>query len=122
MVYAAIGGMQLKRWSGYFKIILPTLKVLKEAKRTDGCVSADTFKAGNVFFAISIWQSKEQMQTFARSGLHGQLTQVAMDQMSLFFNHTETFEVVPDRVASVAAWQSAIAARHGKGTVGSLRN
>lgn len=118
MVYVAIGGMQLKRWTGYFKIIVPTMKVLKAAKRADGCVNADTFKAGDVFFAVSVWERKEQMQTFAKGGLHGRLTQVAMDQMLLFFNHSEEFEEVPNRIEAVSMWKAAIAARNGKGTVG----
>ena len=118
MIIAAIGGMQLKRWTGYFKIIIPTMKVLKAAKRADGCISADTFKSGDVFFAVSVWNSKEQMQAFARGGLHGQLTQVAMDQMALFFNHSETVEDVPSRDECVSAWKAAIATRQGKGTVG----
>ena len=118
MVYVAIGGMQLKHWSGYFKIILPTLRVLKAAKRTQGCVHADTFKAGDVFFAVSVWEDADQMQAFARSGLHGQLTQIAMDQMALFFNYSKPFDEVPDREESVSAWKAAISARDGKGTIG----
>ena len=118
MVHAAIGGMQLKRWSGYFRIIWPTLKVLRAAKRTKGCVHADTFKAGKVFFAVSVWENPEQMRSFARGGLHGQLTQVAMDEMRLFYNHSQPFDAVPDRDQSVAAWIAAITARDGKGTVG----
>ncbi len=118
MVYAAIGGMQLKHWSGYFKILLPTLKVLKAAKRAEGCVHADTFKARDVYFAVSVWDEKEHMQAFAKSGLHGQLTRVAMDSMKLFYNHTQAFEEVPDRVKSVSAWKAAIATLDGKGTIG----
>jgi hypothetical protein len=118
MVYAAIGGQQLKRWTGYFKIILPTLKVFKAAKNTDGCVHADTFKDGNVFFAVSVWESREKMQAFAKAGLHGDLAGLAMDHMAMFFNHTEEFDTVPDRQACVAAWKAAITARDGKGTVG----
>jgi hypothetical protein len=110
--------MQLKRWTGYFKIILPTMKVLKAAKHTDGCLHADTFKAGSVFFAVSVWETKDQMQAFARGGLHGQLTQVAMDQMAMFYNHSEPFDAIPDRDASVASWKAAMTARAGKATVG----
>lgn len=94
------------------------MKVLKAAKRTEGCVHADTFKAGDVFFAVSVWESKAQMQSFAKSGLHGQLAQVAMDQMALFYNHSQASEAVPDRAASVSIWKAAMAARDGKGTVG----
>lgn len=118
MMYAAIGGMQLKRWTGYFKIIWPTLKVLKQAKKTPGCVHADTFKSGDVFFAVSVWETRDAMQSFARSGLHGRLTQTAMEHMAMFHNHTEAFEDVPDRVTSVDAWTNAMVAREGKGTVG----
>ena len=121
MIYVSIGGMQLKRWTGYFRIILPTMRVLKAAKRAEGCIHTDTFKAGNVFFAVSAWDSKERMQAFARAGLHGQLTDMAMDQMAMFFNHSQAFDDLPDRKACVAAWEAAIAARNGKGTVGNYR-
>ena len=90
MIYVSIGGMQLKRWTGYFRIILPTMRVLKAAKRTEGCVHADTFQAGSVFYAVSAWDSQERMQGFARAGLHGQLTDMAMDQMAMFFNHSQS--------------------------------
>ncbi len=118
MVFAAIGGMQLKRWSGYFKIIIPTMRVLRAAKRAKGCINADTFKMGDVFFAVSVWENKEQMRAFAKGGLHGQLTEVAMDQMALFYNYSKTFKSAPNRIESVSAWKAAIAARDGKGTVG----
>ncbi len=118
MVYAAIGGMQLKQWTGYFKIIVPTLKVLRAAKRAEGCVASDTFKSGKVFFAVSVWDSQEQMQSFAKSGLHGKLTHVAMERMAFFYNHTEPFETTPTREDLVAAWNAAIADRNGQGTVG----
>lgn len=118
MVYAAIGGQQLKRWSGWFTIIMPTMRVLKAAKKTDGCLKAETYKAGNVFFAVSVWESVEQMQAFARGGLHGALTNVAMDEMAMFYNHTQAFDDLPTRDACTAAWHAAIAARDGQGTVG----
>ena len=121
MIYVSIGGMQLKRWTGYFRIILPTMRVLKAAKRAEGCVHADTFKAGSVFYAVSAWDSQERMQGFARAGLHGQLTDMAMDQMAMFFNHSQAFESLPDRKACVAAWEAAIAARGGQGTLGEYR-
>lgn len=118
MVHAAIGGMQLKHWTGYFRIILPTLKVLKEAKRTEGCVHAETFKAGDVYFAVSVWETREQMQSFARSGLHGRLVLTALDEMALFYNYSTDLEAIPDRNESEALWREAIAARNYKGTVG----
>ena len=58
------------------------------------------------------------MQAFANSGLHGELAKLAMDQMAMFHNHTEAFEGIPDREASVAAWKAALKARDGQGTVG----
>lgn len=118
MVYAAIGGMQLKRKLGWFTIIMPTMRVLKAAKKTDGCAKAVTFKSGSVFFAVSVWESAEQMQAFARGGLHATLTHVAMDEMAMFYNHTQVFNDVPTQEEMVAAWHSAIKARDGKGTVG----
>lgn len=118
MVYAAIGGMQLKRWAGYFKIIIPTMRVLRAAKRAEGCLDASTFKADDLFFAISVWENKEQMKAFARSGLHGQLTKVAMDEMALFYNYSQEFDTVPNRDECILAWKTAMAARDGKGTVG----
>lgn len=118
MIYGAIGGMRLKHWSGYFRIIIPTMKVLKAAKRADGCVKAETFKAGDVFFALSFWESEEQMQTFAKGGLHGRLTDVAMDQMALFYNHTHVFDEIPNRQVAVSVWKEAIVARNGNATVG----
>ena len=121
MLYAAIGGMQLKRWTAYFRIIFPTLKVLKAARRAEGCIHAETFKDGDVFFAVSVWQSKAQMQSFARSGLHAQLMRMANQHMAVFFNHTQQFDVVPGREAFTAAWRDKIAERDGKGTVGVYR-
>lgn len=118
MVTAAIGGMQLKRWTGYFKIIWPTLKVLKQAKRAEGCVHADTFKVGDVFFAVSVWDDAQQMQSFAKSGLHGDLTNMAMEHMALFYNHTAVFDTVPTRQVCVETWSKAMIERDGKGTVG----
>lgn len=117
-MYAAIGGMQLQRWQGYFKIIWPTMRVLRAAKKAEACIHADTFKSGDVFFAVSVWENEEALKAFAKSGLHATLMSTAMDEMAMFFNHTERFAAVPGRDAAVAAWQAAIAARQGAGTVG----
>ncbi len=118
MVYAAIGGMQLKRRLGWFTIIMPTMRVLKAAKKADDCVHAVTFKDGDVFFAVSVWDDISRMQDFAKGGLHGTLTNVAMDEMAMFYNHTQAFDAVPSRADMVAAWKAAIAERDGRGTVG----
>lgn len=118
MVHVSIGGMQLRAWSAYVRIIVPTMKVLRAAKRTDGCLNADTFKSGDVFFAVSVWHSAAQMQEFARTGLHGRLTRLAMRDMAMFYNHSQPFDAVPTREDAAAAWRSAIAARGGAGTVG----
>jgi hypothetical protein len=118
MVIAAIGGMQLKSLTGYFKVIIPTLKVLKAAKGTDGCVHAETYKHGDVFFAVSIWENEEQMQEFARTGLHGELMPGAMKHLGMFFNHSAEVEEMPSREEMAAMWRTAIAARGGEGTVG----
>lgn len=120
-MYVAIGGMQLKRWTGFFKIIVPTMKVLRAAKGSDGCHHADTFKSGDVFFAVSVWETQEQMQTFATSGLHGRLTSVAMDQMALFYNYSLELGAVPSRSEAAALWKAAIAERGGMGRVGSYK-
>ena len=121
MVYAAIGGQQLKHWTGWFKTIVPTMKVLKAAKQAEGCVHVDTFKNGNVFFAVSLWEDAAVMQAFARGGLHARLTGLAMDRMAMFHNHTEAFEEVPSRAQCVATWKAAIEARDGRGTIGTYQ-
>lgn len=118
MAVAAIGGMQLKRLGGYFKVILPTLKVLKAAKKADGCLHAQTYKHGDVFFAVSVWESAEQMQDFARQGLHAELMVKAMEHLGMFFNHSTEVDAVPSRDEMAQMWRDAIAARGGKSTVG----
>lgn len=113
--------MPQTHWTEWFEIIMPTMKVLKTARRAEDCVSADTFKDGNVFFAVSVWENEAQMQAFARGGLHAQLTGLAMDRVAMFYNHTEAFEDVPTRAECVAAWTAAIGARDGRGTVGTFQ-
>jgi hypothetical protein len=118
MYVAAIGGMQLKSLRGYFKVILPTLKVLKAANATDGCVYAKTYKHGDVFFAVSVWDDPAKMKAFASTGLHGQLMPRAMEHLGMFYNHSEEVEAVPSPEEMAAMWRDAIAARGGEGTVG----
>lgn len=121
MVFVSIGGMQLKKnWLGYFRIIGPTFKVLRAAKRDPNCVSADIFRSGKVYFALSVWRDRDSMVAFGRSGLHGQLTGVAMAHMAMFYNHSAPFDAVPTRDAAVEAWTAAMAERGGRGTVGRL--
>ena len=118
MFIVAIGGMQLKRWTGYFKVIFPTLKVLKSAKATEGCVHAETYKHGDVFVAVSVWENEAQMQEFARTGLHGELMAGAMEHLGMFYNHSERVDMVPSRLEMATMWCMGIAERGGKGTVG----
>ncbi len=121
MPLAAIGGMQLKRWTGYFSIILPTLRVLKAAKLAEGCPHADTFKAGDVYFAVSVWETNDQMDAFARAKLHAGLSRLARTHLAMFHNHSEDFDRVPNRTEMVTAWKAAMAAREWKGTIGAYR-
>ena len=120
MVYAAIGGMQLKRWTGYFKIIVPTMRVLLAAKRHDDCVYANTFKDGDVYFAVSVWKNRNALKNFAESGLHGELVSNAMSAMHFFHNYTHESEELLTREEMVSAWREAMAERGGKGSVGIL--
>ena len=89
-------------------------------KKTDGCVKAEMFRSGQVYFAVSVWESVEQMCAFAQGGLHGKLTDMTMDNMALFYNHTHEFDEVPTRAQTVAIWHTMMDARGGKGTVGQL--
>ena len=118
IVYAAIGGMQLKSWTGYFKIIWPTIRVLGQAKKADGCIHADMFKDQNVYFAVSVWKSTDAMRAFANSGLHSSLKEMAMDTMSVFHNHTKECDEIPNRKQCVEYWQAEMVRRSGQGSVG----
>lgn len=119
--FAAIGGMQLKNWTDYLKIIWPTIRVLQHAKKSDGCVHATMFKDGDVYFAVSVWDDSSKMKNFACSGLHGRMVNGAMETMSMFYNHTEECDQVPDKKDCVAYWKNAMEERSGRATVGSYK-
>ncbi len=121
MPYAAIGGMQLKHWTGYLKIIGPTVRLLFQAKRMSGCLKADMFKSGSVYFAVSVWDNEEEMKQFARNGLHKELMGMATETMSVFHNHTHQFEDIPTREQSVKQWNETMKQRSGRGSVGVLK-
>ena len=121
MPHAAIGGMQLKSWTGYLKIIWPTIRVLGQAKKAKGCLHADMFKDGQVYFAVSVWDNQDDMKVFARSGLHADLQKMAHSTMSMFYNHTHEFDAMPSREQSVNAWKNVMNERDGQGSVGVLR-
>lgn len=108
MVYASIGGMTLKHWTGYFKIIWPTLKVLNLAKRSKTCLHAETFRENEYLFAVSVWQSEKDMKEFAHTGLHAELMPLASKVMKSFYNHSARLDEVPDRQTSIRLWKAAV--------------
>ena len=122
MVYAAIGGMQLKNWLSYLKVIGPTIRVLFAAKRHPDCVYASMFKDGTVYFAISVWKEERVVKEFARGGLHARLMPLSKSEMTFFHNHTHQSPTLLSRDDMVQVWRAVIAERDGRGSVGTLVN
>lgn len=103
----SVGGMRLRHWTGYFRIIIPTLRMRRAAKADPRCLHADTFKEGDAFFAMSVWQDREAMADFANAGLHGALAPLAHRHMDFFHNHSFASDTIPSRKEARAIWDAA---------------
>ena len=106
MDIVSIGGMRLRHWTLYFRILWQTFAALRQAKATPGCVTVRTFRDGNVYFALSVWQDEAAMHHYAKSGAHGALMPRASQAMVSFYNHKYRSVSVPDNAEAAREWRA----------------
>lgn len=105
--HVAIGGMKIRGWSVFFRVIRMTYAALKAARAADGCVHADIFRDGRRYFALSVWQSRDAMKTYARAGVHGDLMQSQSALLVDFVNHSYQSDRIPTRTEAKRLWREA---------------
>lgn len=69
-VYVSITGLELKRiWHApiFWRHALASMS---QAQRADGCLSADARTINGVHHTLSLWQSREKMLAYLRTGSH----------------------------------------------------
>lgn len=74
---AAIGGVSLKRWYYAPEFYWRARQSLLQARGDPLCMHAAVFQDSGLYFSLSVWQDVEAMLTFAHSGPHRRVVQVA---------------------------------------------
>lgn len=104
----AVGGIELNSKLGAIKFFWHAMKSLKAAKVSVGCVHAEIFRDGDVFFALSVWQTAEDMAAYGRSKEHANAMRKTKGIVHSAVNHHYEAETVPYRAEAVAAWRAAL--------------
>ncbi len=105
--HVSVGGMKMRGWSVFFRVIRMTYRALKAARRADGCVHADIFRDGRRYFAFSVWDDEGAMKAYAHSGVHAQLMAQRHAWFAHFKNHSFALDHVPSRQEAQALWEAA---------------
>ena len=102
----SLGGMQLRGWRAFPRTVLRAYRALAAARKAPGCVHAELFRRGRLYFALSVWRSEAEMQAYARGAAHGPLMPLAGSLMKSFRNESWDSDTMPDRDAALARWQA----------------
>jgi len=106
MYLVSVGGMKIRGWSAFFRVIRSTYAALRAARAAEGCVHADIFREGRRYFAVSVWDSKDAMKAFAHTGVHGALMRDQAKLMVDFVNHSYESDSIPTRAQASAIWHA----------------
>ena len=69
-VYVSITGLQLRSVWYFPRFIWLSMRALRQARATDGNISAELNTIEGVYHTLTVWHSKEAMRRFAYSGVH----------------------------------------------------
>ncbi len=105
MYLISIGGMRMKGWRVFPRVVLGTYRALKAARAAEGCAHADIFRKGRTYFALSVWTDLAAMRAFAHGGVHGALMPMARRDMSYFRNESYESAAIPTRRAAREEWE-----------------
>lgn len=105
--HVSIGGMKMRGWRVFFRVIRMTYAALKAAKVHPGCVHADIFRDGQRYFAMSVWDDEAAMKAYAHGGIHAQLMAHRHDWFAHFKNHSFKLDTIPSRAEAMAMWREA---------------
>jgi len=107
MFIAAIGGLRLKHWRHGPEFTLRTSLVLRQARADGGCVHAEVFPRGDLYFSLTLWRDKPAMYAFSTSGAHLGAMQAALRLSTpLHFHHFEC-ELPPSTEEAYQLWKAA---------------
>jgi quinol monooxygenase YgiN len=70
MVYVSITGLELKRAWHAPVFWRHAIASMSQAQQADGCLSAEARTINGVHHTLSIWESRDKMLTYLRTGAH----------------------------------------------------
>jgi len=103
----AVGGITPNSNRHTLRFLWFALKSLRQAKRTPGCVHASIFRDGDVYFALSVWNSTEAMQAYGASAGHSDAIRNTRGIVRSAINHSYQAKSRPSRDSAIAAWRKA---------------
>jgi len=105
MYHVSVGGMKMRGWRVFARVIWLTYKALRAARAAPGCVHADIFRVGHRYFAVSVWEDEAAMKAYAHKGVHGDLMREHAGKLVDFTNVSYQCDHIPTRTEAQDAWQ-----------------
>ena len=105
MYHVSVGGMKMRGWRVFARVIWLTYKALRAAKAAPGCVHADIFRDGRRYFAMSVWTDEAAMKAYAHRGVHADMMRGHARMLVDFTNVSYQCDTIPTRTEAQSAWQ-----------------
>jgi hypothetical protein len=92
-MYVVVTSIQLKNPFKFFSLSRHALSIIRQLKNTN-CLKYTSRGFWNLHYTMTLWNTKEELQAFARSGAHSQ----AMGQSAEIAKEIRTYTYQADRL------------------------
>ncbi|MEE4238174.1 MAG: hypothetical protein V2I51_15745, partial [Anderseniella sp.] len=69
--YVSITGLRLNHWRHWPRFAWHASRSMKQARASEGCLSAQARNIGGMFYTVSLWENERAMRRFLYQGAHG---------------------------------------------------
>ena len=103
----SVGGITLTSSRGTFRFLWQALKSLRQAKKAKGCIHAAIFRDADMYFALSVWETVDDMQSYGSSAAHVAAIRKTDNIVKSAINRTYETAILPDRNDAISEWRKA---------------
>ena len=103
--HVSVTGMELTSIFSYPLFIKYAPKSVTQAKNADGIVKAETTYRNGIHHTLSIWENKESMQKYFRSGSHKEAVTRSKEMSSFVKVYGYGSDEIPTMDSAIKLWE-----------------
>ena len=104
MYLVSIGALRPRGLLALLRVFRLSARALKAARAAPGCHQASVFRAGGQYFALSVWETRAQMQSFARGPVHGPIMRENRALLAAFKSLAYEADHIPTQAEASRYW------------------